>query len=475
MFKKIFFLLILLIIVLFNVQIGLAKDNDWPNFHGNAQRTGFSENTIPDQPKILWQLAAKDFNDNYAIGELKNPIINNSRIFISGGSVLAIDLATGKILWSYRDKNRADFYPNGQCTDTSNVYVVVNDSNNLKEMKKGSIYALEQNNSRFLWRFDTQGAISHSQPLCQGNSIYIGDDKSFVYSINSDSGQINWQTQLEAEVIHSSPAYDQGRIFIGTEGSARSSSQPSSMYALDAETGNILWRFKIDYLSGKVNLVHSTPAIWKGVVYFGSENGLFYAITADGGDLIWKKQITGSSENGLIGTSASAGIGYDKIFASTWSGKFITLDQKTGNLVWEVEYNGSGSDSSPVVADNKVCLGSHQGDFVCLNQKDGQIIWQQNFGGSSAALADNILVVVNKNAEENLSSGTPILLAFSESGNQLARRNFKSWQLLGFIFGLPIYLQIIGFAILFVLLVLLAIIIYEKRSLKIKPKGGQNV
>lgn len=471
-------LLILLSVLIgysFLVQTAFAKTDDWPNFHGNSQRTGFSENIIPDQPKIFWQLKVEDFNDDDAIGELKNPIIKNSRIFISGGSALAIDLATGKILWSYRDKNRTDFYPSGQCANINNLYIVVNDSNNLQEMKQGSVYALDQKNGKFLWRFDTQGAISHSQLLCQDSSVYIGDDRSFIYSINSKSGQINWQAQLDAEVIHSSPSYADGQIFIGTEGSARTNSQPSSLYALDSLTGKVNWRFKIDYLDNGVNLIHSTPVVKDSIVYFGSENGLFYAIGADNGDLIWKKQITGSSENGLIGTSAAVGIGYEKIFASTWSGKFIALDQKTGNLVWEVAYNGSGSDSSPIVADNKVCLGSHQGDFVCLNQKDGQTIWQQNFGSSSTALANNILVVVNKNAEENLSSGTAILLAFSESGHQLARRNFKSWRLLGFISELPTYLQIISLAISIVLLVLLAIIIYEKISLKIKQKGGQNV
>ena len=64
-----------------------------------------------------------------------------------------------------------------------------------------------------------------------------------------------------------------GIVFIG--------STNSTLYALDASTGTLLW----SVLTG--GAVNSTPVVADGVVYVGSADGSLYALDARSGDILW--------------------------------------------------------------------------------------------------------------------------------------------------------------------------------------------
>ena len=54
------------------------------------------------------------------------------------------------------------------------------------------------------------------------------------------------------------------------------------MYALDAASGQLKWKF------ATANVVHTSPAIADGVVYFGSWDSYFYAVDARTGTEKWR-------------------------------------------------------------------------------------------------------------------------------------------------------------------------------------------
>lgn len=368
----------------------------WPTFHGNPARTGFSDSKIPSQPNVLWQLAV---GANW-------PVIANNKVFSAADQVFALSLSKGEILWQYKDKS-VPFFPNGLAAADGKLFVTVNDTDNLQTMKTGRVYALGAETGRFLWKTQIAADPSHSLPLAAEGKVFIGDDSGTLNALDAETGKILWQKKLVGDgEIHSSPAYADGLVFVGTEGDARyqeNPRNPSSMFALKPSTGEIIWQFPIDYALDRVNLIHATPAVANGIVYFGSENGWFYALNANDGGLVWKKELATGGD--MVGTSAAAGLGYGKVFVSLWSGKFMALDQKSGETVWEFEYEGNGTDSSPVVADGKVCLGAHEGYFYCLDAETGEVLWQEKLGGPSAALANGILVVPS-----------PVLIAFATEG-----------------------------------------------------------
>jgi outer membrane protein assembly factor BamB/ubiquinone/menaquinone biosynthesis C-methylase UbiE len=71
------------------------------------------------------------------------------------------------------------------------------------------------------------------------------------------------------------------------------SSHSDSLLAIDTNTGAERWRF---YAEGPVRL---TPIAVKGKVYFGSDDGCFYCLDAEKGELHWKIQVAPSDRRAL--------------------------------------------------------------------------------------------------------------------------------------------------------------------------------
>ncbi|HLD43749.1 MAG TPA: PQQ-binding-like beta-propeller repeat protein [Candidatus Nanoarchaeia archaeon] len=395
---------------------------NWLAFHGSNARTGFSESKAPSKPTVLWKWTVGDFEQIGYDGnfEANWPIIDNGMVFIAPEDIFALDLKTGKKIWSYAGEIRK-FFPRGLAAGKGKLFASVNAGDNLDNLPAGFVYALDAGTGEFLWKYQTQKGISHSLPLFAENKLFVGDDSGTIYALDEAHGNLIWKKYLEdAEVVHSSPAYSDGKIFVGTEGSQRSNANPSHLYALDAETGKELWRFKVDYIQGKLNLIHSTPAVLEDVVYVGSENGYFYALDANDGSLIWKNKIA-SGTGELIGVSAAAALGYGKVFIGTYEGKFFALDQKDGKVMWKYDFGKANADSSSVLADNKVYFGVGEGGdgyFYSFNAENGDIVWKEKLGGSSAALANGILIVPNRLVEDNFKPSTPAIIAFSDGGEE---------------------------------------------------------
>jgi outer membrane protein assembly factor BamB len=150
--------------------------------------------------------------------------------------------------------------------------------------------------------------------------------------------------------VTSSPVYADGTIFIG--------SRSANVYALDAATGDVKWRYFYWF-----SWVESSASIRDGILYVGSSD-------------------------------------YELV---------VALDTKTGNPVWSFDTDGSPW-SSPVVTEDTVFVGSagsvgymvdHRGGFFAINRADGKEKWRMmwdpmpnefNYGVvSSPAVGDGLV------------------------------------------------------------------------------------
>ena len=184
-----------------------------------SSSTSFAQEKIPSQPHVLWQT---EVGGNW-------PVIADDRVFFADEEqVFAVGLKSGEILWQYRDQNNPSFFPRGVATASGRVFVTVNDSSLIKNMRTGFIYALDAGSGGFLWKTQIAGAPSHSLPLVVENKVFIGDDSGTLNALDAATGKILWQKKLVGDgVIHSSPAYADGLVFVGTEGDARYYESPS--------------------------------------------------------------------------------------------------------------------------------------------------------------------------------------------------------------------------------------------------------
>jgi outer membrane protein assembly factor BamB len=176
----------------------------------------------------------------------------------------------------------------------------------------------------------------------------------------------------------SSPAVADGVVYIG--------SGDGHIYALDARTGALRWKFKTG------NVVHASPAVAGGLVYAGSWDTYFYALKAGDGSVVWKFK-TGeddkySNQTGIQGSAAVAG---GKVFFGCRDSNFYALEAATGSELWRFNNNGSWVVGSPAISEQAVYFGtSDSTKFHALDSGSGKPLFSLDTGTyafSSVAVA----------------------------------------------------------------------------------------
>jgi outer membrane protein assembly factor BamB len=142
----------------------------------------------------------------------------------------------------------------------------------------------------------------------------------------------------------SSPEVASGAVYFGTD--------DGIFYAVDAQTGQKLWRF----VAEEDGRIESSPSFVGSVVYFvsGAHDNWFdnklHALDIKNGQEIWRIHVP-SSEYCIIEDVFYIAGEFDGIHA---------LDLNTGKGLWQFE-NESEYCSTPVVADGVVYFGCEDG------------------------------------------------------------------------------------------------------------------
>ena len=243
---------------------------------------------------------------------------------------------------------------------------------------------------RVKWVFHTKGRVIATPTVANG-TVYFGSTDGNVYAVDGESGRQRWAFATEARVA-SSPAVADGLVYV--------ESYDGALYALDARSGKQAWKFATagerrfagKYLHGHLprgetmpdpfDLYLSSPAVWRGAVYFGSGDGNVYALDAKSGRPKWTFR-TGNVVH------ASPAIANGTLFIGSWDSWFYALDATTGKEKWRfktgedtVISNQVGIQSSAAVMDGVVFFGCRDGHLYAVDAASGKQRWAFDMNGS---------------------------------------------------------------------------------------------
>lgn len=176
---------------------------------------------INREGKELWRFGTGDeVNCRF-----RYPVSGNHLYFPSFDNHLyCIDIRNGKEVWRFRT---GKYGSTGSPTLHKGVIY--------HGTRDGFFLAIDAETGKEIWRVsvsDPDNPIS-SKPFVTGNRIYFGTDDSYVYCMNL-GGKIEWRFRTGNQ-IGCPPVYENGIIYIG--------SFDCKMYAIDAETGEEIWRY----------------------------------------------------------------------------------------------------------------------------------------------------------------------------------------------------------------------------------------
>jgi hypothetical protein len=87
--------------------------------------------------------------------------------------------------------------------------------------------------------------------------------------------------------------------------------------------GKEVWRFQTE----KTQLGDSCSSVYNGILYFGSEEGNIYALNAKTGEEVWRFKTNGP-------TWAGAVLENGVVYFGSWDCHLYAVDAKTGEEVW---------------------------------------------------------------------------------------------------------------------------------------------
>jgi outer membrane protein assembly factor BamB len=353
--KKIFILLSLLILGIRSINYAQSNISiPWAIFHGCEKHCGI----YPSANYIGFSALKWKFKTHGKI--FSSPAVYSGIAYIGSEdkNLYAIDVSTGKELWKFKTGGAVHSSP---CAFNNVVYFGSFD---------GYFYAVDAKTGTEKWKFKTGGEkwvdssdvwqFFLSSPVIKPNEkagiVYFGSSDSFVYAVDAENGNLKWKFKTEGPV-HSSPALDHGKLFIG--------SWDNHLYALDAQSGQALWRFN----TGEKAMMHgiqASPSVDNGSVYFGARDAYFYSLNTETGALNWKY----SADNSWI--LSTAGVKDGTIYLGTSdSFLFLALDANTGKEKYRMTANGYIY-SSPALAYNTAFFGDFTGKVFAVDMQTGQ-------------------------------------------------------------------------------------------------------
>jgi eukaryotic-like serine/threonine-protein kinase len=301
-------------------------------------------------------------------------------------NVYALEERTGKERWHFTTKGRVTSSP---AVGAGRVYVLSYDSN---------LYALDAASGALVWKFATQGErrfsarhlhgeepaaevmpdtfdVFLSSPALSGGSVYFGSGDGNVYALDAASGALRWKFHT-GNVVHATPAVAHGTVYVG--------SWDSYFYALDAASGQERWRFKTGEdpdINNQVG-IQSSAVVAGDTVYFGCRDSNLYALDARSGAKRWAFSNKGSW---VVGSPLVAdGVVY---FATSDSGLLHALDAASGAALFQLDFHHWPFFSSPALARGVLYIGSDSGKLIAVDLKRRAVAWSFATESSAQKLA----------------------------------------------------------------------------------------
>jgi len=236
-----------------------------------------------------------------------------------------------------------------------------------------SLWALDIQTGDVLWTIAVPAGGSIGHPATDGDLVFVwvaesAAEISFRALDLADGAEV-WRT--EGAMGLGPPLVDDGEVWTGSDDGA--------LRGFDAQTGTELIRF--DRIGLGLAGVASTPAVTEDRVFFGNDNGTFYAIDRSSGDLVW------SFETGSPNLPSSPVIANDLVIFGSFDGGVYALDIDSGDVRWRYDGGETLFLSSAAVADATVYIASllPPTSLLALDARTGEPIWQLPIGEQTGA------------------------------------------------------------------------------------------
>jgi outer membrane protein assembly factor BamB len=396
-------------IIILLLLFAVVHPSDWNTFKGSLERTGASDSPAPDTIYLQWKV---DLGSEL----YSSPVVLNERVIqVAFEKVVSINIHTGYIQWI----SSIPAYNSTPAVSGDKIIVATNRGISAITVENGDPLWEYMVSGRFS-KMELVDYIVSTPAISDGKVIVgtlpysywhvetfepYEQNELFLVCLDETTGEEKWYKKTNLGVF-SAPCIAYGKVFVTSR----------EVLCIDFESGDILWDSENKYpyrttrpLEERYAFDYSTPALYHGILIGGSCDmrwshtepkyiGWQKIVSIDQytGDIFWEW-----IEEGFLASSPAIYKG--KIYFYSFDGMVHCLSLLDGKELWKTFISGPQEFEderfrlwpSPSVADDKVYIGSVEGNFYCLDSCTGEIIWTYEMGpvySSPAIVSGNVLI-----------------------------------------------------------------------------------
>lgn len=309
--------------------------------------------TGPGPSPVIWRYAIPD---SLAVGWYGLPAVGPHVYFVVRGGLIALDKVTGQEVWKS--------LPWSSDPGAKNIVI---QGNRVCVAGAWDIGCFDAEDGRLLWsiplRDTPEGGRTYiTHTVASENSFFVGVNDGRVIALDLATGQRKWSTDIVTEDRIFVPIYglllSGDTLFaVGSEWLEGSGVQAALAAALDANTGEINWRFSAPPNSGFIG----APVLFRGnLIASDTRARKLRALSASTGAEVWStdsgQQYSVRSDNGpsIIGDMVYIASADVHVYAFKWPEPTPHWKTRLGGSVWHVVPCGGrllAHDSRPVFLD----------------------------------------------------------------------------------------------------------------------------
>lgn len=233
-----------------------------------------------------------------------------------------------------------------------------------------------------------QSALLNGGPIAGSKKVFYGSENGILYALDAETGKLLWQANVQGEIV-AAPAYDNNVVVVNTVSGI--------LKAFDANNGETLWQVDQDVPPLTLRGI-SAPAIAPGAVIVGTSTGMLNVYLIEKGQPAWSAEVgepTGSTElERVIDVDSKPIIFGDRVYAISARGNLVAIDIRSGRVVWQRQYSSYRQLS---IDGNTIYLTDVKGHVYAVERVNGLEKWSQialtNRQVTGPAVLDDYIVV----------------------------------------------------------------------------------
>ncbi|MBN1236179.1 MAG: PQQ-binding-like beta-propeller repeat protein [Methanotrichaceae archaeon] len=352
----------------------------WPQFHSNAEHTGFSDSQAPLSNNFAW------ISRNIGAQPGSSVSVAEGKAFINCvNNLTCLDQQSGEVLWIFPFNASGDFAFGFTPVYSRERVFFISDRT----------YCLNASDGEKVWSYALptgRFAVDASPGIADGRIVVSDWDGHHYYCLDEVTGKELWNFTVDGNA-QSTPAIAGSRVVFA----AWDWGLGGKIYCAHLGNGSEIWNISTE------NSPCGSAAIQDETVYMATYNfngdGDLLALSLANGSVLWKAQVSPTDSTPALAGGRVYLCGGCQGFSELLTYCFAA---SSGELIWRTPAKERIGDwrCSPAYADGLLFAGranfTEYGGIFALNASNGETAWSYPEGGSSPAVAGGMVFTIGQ-------------------------------------------------------------------------------